>query len=186
MSVEATEREQPTMTTTRGHRRLDVVVLAVLLAVAIVLGYSSWEEGLGTVGETGTGFFPFIASLALLLSSLVALAEVFRDRSEVSASVPEDESGLLLDPSPPKGDLVTPELLRLVGVVACALLMPLFAEIFGFVTTLTVSVVGMAKIAGLRGWWRPVATGLIVGGLVWGLFVTWLHIPLPLGQFGLG
>jgi len=159
------------MTTMRSPRaRSDVVAAGSLLVLGLAYGVLAVGEGLGSVGDTGAGFFPLVVALVLVAASVTVLVQ---SRRETVPAAEEEEDD---------GDV---HWWRIAGVLGAALLVPAVGEIVGMVVTLSVALVLIAKIMGIARWWSAVVLGVAFGAATWLVFVYWLYVPLPAGTLGL-
>ncbi|PRX46676.1 tripartite tricarboxylate transporter TctB family protein [Prauserella shujinwangii] len=163
------------MSPVRVRSGAEVAGAATLLALGLVYGGLALGEGLGTVSDTGAGFFPFLVALVLVASSIAVLVGARRRGTETEARTDEDGEDF-------GGTVDWP---RVVGVVLAALLVPLLGTTVGMIVTLSVSLVLIAKIMGLSRWSSALVLGLAFGAATWLIFVYWLFVPLPTGVLGL-
>jgi CBS domain containing-hemolysin-like protein len=151
----------------RGTR--DVVVAGSLLVLGVLYGVLAVGEGLGSVGDTGAGFFPFVVAVVLVAASVVVLVQSRREQEPVEEVADDDDVHWW----------------RIAGVLAAALLVPAVGETVGMIVTLSVALVLIAKIMGVARWWSALVLGVAFGAATWLLFVYWLFVPLPAGTLGL-
>ncbi|PXY27800.1 tripartite tricarboxylate transporter TctB family protein [Prauserella muralis] len=153
----------------------DLIAAATLLGMGLLYGFLALNEGLGTMADTGAGFFPFVVALVLVASSITV--GVRDRRAEPDSGAPADDDG--------EDFAGTVHWWRVVGVVLVALLVPLFGTTVGMIVTLSVSLVLIAKIMGLARWSSALILGVAFGAATWLIFVRWLYVPLPAGTLGL-
>jgi len=146
----------------------------VVLLLGVGFGVAALGEGLGTLADSGAGLFPFAVAVVMVAASGVVLAQELRGTAPVGPADEDDEDF--------HGDV---DWLRIGGVLAASLLVPVIASTLGLVTTLSLATAATARIMGLTGWWRPVVLGAGFGLAVWLIFVQWLYVPLPAGSLGL-
>jgi hypothetical protein len=156
----------------------DVIAAGSLLVLGLLYGALALGEGLGTMADSGAGFFPFVVALVLVAASVTVLVQS-RRRTPGGATPPEDEAG---GEGEGDGDV---RWWRIAGVLAAALLVPAVGDTVGMVVTLAISLVLMAKIMGVSRWSSAVIFGLAFGAATWLIFVRWLSVPLPGGTLGL-
>lgn len=154
----------------------DVIAAGSLLVLGLLYGALALGEGLGTMADSGAGFFPFVVALVLVAASVTVLVRS-RRRTPDGATPPEDDAG-------GEGDGEV-RWWRITGVLAAALLVPAVGDTVGMVVTLAISLVLMAKIMGVSRWSSAVIFGLAFGAATWLIFVRWLSVPLPGGTLGL-
>lgn len=163
--------------TGRQVRRLvsiETVTAAALLLVGLGYALAALRVGVGSMSDTGPGFFPLLVSLVLICAAAVVLLQELRGTA-VEGPADEDDEEF-------HGEV---HWSRIVGVLASAALIPAIGDVIGMVTTLGVALVAIAKIMGLPGWRGPVLLGATFAAATWLVFVYWLYVPLPAGQLGL-
>ncbi|WP_166427166.1 tripartite tricarboxylate transporter TctB family protein [Nonomuraea mesophila] len=174
----------------RGIAKPDVIAGGSLLVLGLLYGALALDEGLGTMADSGAGFFPFVVALALVAASAVVLLQS-RRRTPAGPTRPEDapdgdadgDADGDGDGERERGGEV--RWWRIAGVLAAALLVPAVGDIVGMIVTLAVSLVLMAKVMGVSRWSSAVIFGFSFGAATWLIFVRWLLVPLPAGMLGL-
>jgi len=161
----------------RHHPPAGTVTAGLVLIFGLLYGVQSLREGIGTAADSGAGFFPLLVALVLVASSIVVLAQDLRGGAWQVPSVGVDDDDTL-----DADETLWP---RVTGVLMASLAVPLLAETLGFLTSLSAAMVVIAKVAGMRGWWRPLCLGILFGAVAWFVFVYWLFVPLPAGVLGL-
>ncbi|MEU8364168.1 tripartite tricarboxylate transporter TctB family protein [Nonomuraea sp. NPDC048882] len=171
----------------RESAKPEVIVAGSLLALGLLYGALALGEGLGTMADTGAGFFPLIVALVLAVAGVVVLVQ---SRRRTPGDVTAPGAGDVT--SPGGGDVSVEDggdgevrWWRIAGVLAAALLVPAVGDTVGMVVTLSISLVLMAKIMGVSRWSSAVLFGLAFGAATWLIFVRWLAVPLPSGTLGL-
>lgn len=140
---------------------------ALLSFTAMLAGASRFEYWLDFA--PGPGFFPLWVAIAGGAVSLVFLAGALRRRAPLPERVGwPDRAGAWR-----------------VGatVVALVLLLPL-AHVLGFVTVAVLFMLFVLLVVERCRLLPSLLTTAITGGLVYGVFGSWLHVPLPKGPFG--
>jgi hypothetical protein len=152
----------------------DVIGAGSLLVLGLLYGVLAVGEGIGTMAETGAGFFPLVVAVVLVAASVTLLVQGLRGtpRAEPGAEDGADD-----------GDDV--HWWRVAGVLVVALLVPAVGDTVGMVVTLSISVVLAAKIMGVSRWTSAVVLGVAFGATTWLVFVRLLYVPLPAGTLGL-
>lgn len=161
-------------TPARALLRTDAVAALLLTAVGLVYAVLAWQEGLGTLAESGAGFFPFTVAVVLVASGITVVVQELRSEGGTVLADEDDDDF--------QGDV---HWWRITGVLLAALAVPLVGNVLGFVVTLSIAFIVIAKVMGLSGWRRPVVLGATFGAAVWLIFVQWLFVPLPSGILGL-
>ncbi|MEO3795011.1 tripartite tricarboxylate transporter TctB family protein [Nonomuraea sp. B10E15] len=160
----------------RGIAKPDAIAAGALLVLGLLYGVLALDEGLGTLADSGAGFFPFVVALVLVAASGVVLLQS-RRRTPSGVTPPEDDAEGQGD-----GEV---RWWRIAGVLAAALLVPAVGDTVGMIVTLAISLVLMAKVMGVSRWSSAVIFGFAFGAATWLIFVRWLSVPLPGGTLGL-
>ncbi|SFO18978.1 tripartite tricarboxylate transporter TctB family protein [Actinomadura madurae] len=159
----------------------DVIVAGSLLALGVLYGVLAVGEGIGTMADTGAGFFPLVVAVVLVAASGTVLVQ---SRRGTSGTEPAED-----DATPEDGDEGGKDdavrWARVGGVLAAALLVPAVGATVGMTVTLSVSVALAAKIMGLSRWTGAAILGVAFGAATWLVFVRLLYVPLPAGTLGL-
>ncbi|NBE95028.1 MULTISPECIES: tripartite tricarboxylate transporter TctB family protein [unclassified Nonomuraea] len=164
----------------RGIAEPDVIAGGSLLVLGLLYGALALDEGLGTMADSGAGFFPFVVALVLVAASAVVLLQS-RRRTPGGLTPPADDEKAEAEG---EGDGEV-RWWRIAGVLAAALLVPAVGDTVGMITTLAISLVLMAKVMGVSRWSSAVIFGFSFGAATWLVFVRWLAVPLPAGMLGL-
>jgi len=157
-----------TMVTTTGRPKLAGSLLqrapgVVLGLCAVAVAGGSWRLGLTDEGSVGPGLWPFIAAVLLLVSSSVGIA----------AGRGEER-----DASP--GEAVP------AGVVAAIVAMAAFAALLttiGIVTAIALVTLFWLKVLAGEKWVLSAVVSVVLAGIVYGLFIHVLEIPLPVDAY---
>lgn len=128
-------------------------LLSILFIYFGIVEYGIWDEKRGPLG----GFFPVIISVVLLLVSVLAIVQSFKEDKVVY----EKENWL------PVG-----------GMIA----MIVAAYIIGMVPSVLIYLVLWLRIIEKSSWKQTLIVTGIVGTIVYGVFVLWLNIPFPQGM----
>lgn len=155
------------MTAVRGTR--EMLAAGTLLVLGLLYGVLAVGEGLGSVGDTGAGFFPLVVAFVLVAASATVLVQT--RRGTVPAEQEDDD-----------GDV---HWWRIAGVLGAALLVPAVGETVGMIVTLSVALVLIARVMGVSRWLNALILGVAFGAATWLVFVYWLFVPLPAGTLGL-
>ena len=183
------------MTTRRPRTQAvaDVVAAGSLVVLGLVYGALAVGEGIGTMAETGAGFFPLVVAVVLVAASVVLLVQGLRGMSRGEVAVGDGTRDRTPDGTA-DGDTAggaagaeddEVRWPRVAGVLAVALLVPAVGATVGMIVTLSVTVALAAKIMGVVRWSRAVVLGVAFGAVTWLVFVRLLYVPLPAGTLGL-
>lgn len=156
----------------------ETVTAGTVLVLGLGYGLQAFREGVGTPAESGAGLFPLLVAVVLVGSAAVVVLQEHRAPSGGTDPSVDDDGGAL-----EASEVYWP---RVATVLVTALAVPFAAGVVGFVTSLSLAMAVIAKVMGMRGWWRPAALGVGFGVVTWWVFVYWLVVPLPAGVLGLG
>ena len=165
------------MTVASRRPSSETVTAALLVVLGLGYGLQAVREGIGSAADSGPGLFPLVVAAALVASALVVVVQEHRSEAGAAASLDDDGGALEV------GEV---HWHRIAAVLLTSLAVPFAASTVGFVTSLSVAMAVIAKVMGMRGWWRPAALGVGFGVATWWVFVYWLFVPLPAGVLGLG
>lgn len=162
MSNDPNAEFDPALVSTRS---VELVVMALLLAVAVFLGWDNWRIGAGWAPDgPQAGYFPFYLSVLLGGASLVGIASALRSvelRDEVF--VGRSAFGRVLRVFIPTIFFVF--LVQIIGLyVASFVFVSLFMIVIGKLSP-----------------WKSVLTGLIFSGLMFYIFDVQFNVLLPKG-----
>ena len=153
-------------------RYRDTVGALFWFAVGVVFCTGAFRYSLMRAGIPGAGLFPLLAGLALILLSLVGLAESLRnfgaDRGEKSPTlfVQKDSWRKLA--------------LALAGLFGYWFLLgPL-----GFLLTTLLFMFFLLRFIEPQRWITTLSTTFLTTGLSYAVFRLWLRVPLPKGILG--
>ena len=128
--------------------------------------FSATQLGFGSTAEIGSGFFPFIVGIVLLVTGLT---------SGISSLDHGDA------PSGRESSLTPQSIHRVLYLVMSYVAWLLLIPFLGYVpTTLVISIV-MAKTIGLEGWGRPILLSLGLALFLYFLFEVLFYVDLPRG-----
>jgi hypothetical protein len=139
----------------------DLAIHVALLVIGLFVSTVALTMGIGSVSRPGPGVFPLTVGVLLIASDITAF----------KAARGTGIRGTL------GGGLHAVSLMMLV-FIGWAVATP----VVGWMPTTFVSVVAIARIMHMPGWWRPVAFGLAVMITARVLFEWWLGVELPRGQ----
>jgi hypothetical protein len=147
-------------------RALPIVSLCFLLLGA---GYliESVRLPMGTSGQPGSGFYPFLVGVALAALSLSLLFQSFKRKE-----TPGEEADAF-----PKGR----DLKRVVAVASTLIFFALFFKPLGYGICSAALMVAVLRLLGLRSWAKTVVISILTVGISYYLFASILGVPLPRG-----
>ena len=145
------------------------IVIFLFGAITTVL---SLKMPLGTFRMAGTGMFPLILGILLMvLSGAFILKNLFQGNEKQvkkEASVESSESPF--------------QLILFLGAMVLA---TLFFNQLGYPLTSFLLMVALLRILGIKRWGQNILISVVTAAGSYFLFVKWLDIPMPKGWIGL-
>ena len=145
----------------------------VLLLFGMVTIILALRMPLGNFRAAGTGLFPLLLGIILMILSGLFLLNLFLGKEK---GAERKESPVEAIPGS-----ITPVLLFL-GMMALA---TLFFNSLGYPLIAFLLMVALLKILGMKRWPVNILLSLATAAASYFLFVQWLKIPLPRGWFGI-
>ncbi|MCK0209595.1 tripartite tricarboxylate transporter TctB family protein [Starkeya koreensis] len=162
MSNDPNAEVDPALVSTRS---VELVVMALLLAVAVFLGWDNWRIGAGWAPDgPQAGYFPFYLSVLLGGAAIVGIVSVLRSvdlRDEVF--VGRSAFG------------------RVLRVFIPTILFVFLVQVVGLYVASFVFVSLFMIVIGRLSPWKSVLTGLIFSGLMFYIFDVQFNVLLPKG-----
>jgi hypothetical protein len=128
---------------------------------------------IGTFRAAGTGLFPLLLGIILMILSGLFLLNLFLGK--------EKGAGRKESPVEAIPGSITPVVLFL-GMMALA---NLFLNSLGYPLIAFLLMVSLLKILGMKRWTASILLSLVTAAASYFLFVQWLKIPLPKGWLGI-
>lgn len=128
---------------------------------------------LGTFNDPGPGFFPTLLGFLGVITSIIIAVNAFlqaRD-GQISRQNMSDEN------IPKEG------IWRLYGYLIALASLAAFFETVGSLFGIFILGFVLAKISGLRGWWKPLLLSVSLSLAIYAVFALWLKVPLPNNLF---
>ncbi len=144
----------------------------ILLIFGVITALLSLQMPIGTFRAAGTGMFPLILGVFLMILSGVFLLKIFLRRKkepgkkEFETGAPGSAWNLIL----------------FLGTMALA---TLFFNLLGYPLMSFLLMVALLRILGTRRWMINILLSLVTAIASYILFVEWLKIPLPKGWIGI-
>ena len=128
-------------------------------------------------GQMGPGFFPTICGIAIALCGAMVLLEAARRiaRAKTAQAEKEELETNILNLTELKNLL----LFMLLGTGVL-----LLSDYLGLLTCLGLSVIAYLKIWGREKWIKSIVIGVCMVAFLYGVFVLFLHVPVPKGPLG--
>ncbi|CAA0097031.1 Uncharacterised protein [Starkeya nomas] len=162
MSDDPNAEVDPALVSTRS---VEVVVMALLLCVAVFLGWDNWRIGAGWAPDgPQAGYFPFYLSVLLGGASLVGIASALRSE-ELRDEIFVGRSAFG----------------RVLRVFIPTILFVLLVQLLGLYVASFVFVSAFMIFIGKLSVWKSILTGLIFSGLMFYIFDMQFNVLLPKG-----
>ncbi|MDF2618350.1 MAG: hypothetical protein K0S00_1009 [Xanthobacteraceae bacterium] len=146
-------------------RNVEVVVMALLLCVAVFLGWDNWRIGAGWAPDgPQAGYFPFYLSVLLGGASLVGIVSALRS-AELREEVFVGRSAFG----------------RVLRVFIPTILFVFLVQLIGLYVASFVFVSAFMIFIGKLSVWKSLLTGLIFSGLMFYIFDVQFNVLLPKG-----
>ncbi|MFB3884389.1 MAG: tripartite tricarboxylate transporter TctB family protein [Thermodesulfobacteriota bacterium] len=152
-------------------KRDEMIGGVVVLVFGAITTLLSLRMPIGTFRKSGTGFFPLILGMLLMVLSGIFLLQLSLDKKRVEKKVPIPEiSGS------------TKQMILFFGMMVLA---TLFLNRLGYPVVSFLLMVGLLRILGTKRWSFNLLLSLLTALACYFLFVQWLKIPLPKGWIGI-
>src|SRR5436305_2110356 len=148
-----------------GNRTVDVAVLLLLVALALLLGFDNWRTGIGWAAEgPEAGYFPFYLSVILAGASVYGLFTAALCRREES------------------GTFVTrDQLRRVLQVFVPTLLFCVFTQWLGLYLASFLLIAGFMVFVGRIAWWKSLITAFLFSLAMFITFELAFDVIMPKG-----
>ncbi len=156
----------------RSSKEDEAIVGGMIFLFGLITTILSLKMPVGTFRMAGTGMFPLILGvLLMILSSVFVLRLFFKGKEEqVEKEAPFESSE---SPVP---------LIFFLGTMGLA---TLFFNRLGYPLTSFLLVLGLLRILGIKRWRLNILISVVAAGSSYFLFVKWLEIPMPKGWIGI-
>jgi hypothetical protein len=150
----------------------EAIVGAVIFLFGAVTTVLSLGMPLGTFRMAGTGMFPFILGILLMVLSGIFVLEIFiqgkerQVKKEISIESSESRRTLIL-------------------FLGTMVLVTLFFNKLGYPLSALLLMLALLRALGVKRWTLTLPLSFMTAVVCYFLFVHWLQIPLPKGWIGL-
>lgn len=145
-------------------KRVEVVVAAILLFLGVVVTYESQQLGAGwTTDGPGSGYFPFLIGLVLIVSSVGIMYQAINQKGADKVFVTHGQLKLVMS-------VLGPAVLYVLGV-----------EVLGIYVASALYIALFMRILGHYAWFKSVVIGVAVNVFLFCLFEIWFKVPLHKG-----
>ncbi|MEW6264462.1 MAG: tripartite tricarboxylate transporter TctB family protein [Thermodesulfobacteriota bacterium] len=152
-----------------GKFNNDQLSAMVWLTLGLIMTIASIRYKLGTLASPGTGFMPFLSSLAIAFFSFIGLVHATL-RMKRGVGWKPTMSGLMWGKS----------LIVIVALLAYTLLLTLLG--FSLCTALFIGF--LLRTVKPQGWLVVIAGSILTALGAYGIFEVWLKVQLPKGPWG--
>ena len=158
----APEENSPAVT---DSRTVEAVVMVLLFALAILLGWDNWRTG-ASWDDTGpqAGYFPFYLSIILGGASIYGLVSVLAKRSEPSETF-----------------VTRAQLRRVMQVFVPTFLFCFAMQRLGLYVASFLLIAGFMAIIGKISWWKSLLTAFIFVAIMFVTFDIAFDVIMPKG-----
>jgi hypothetical protein len=147
-----------------GNRAIDIAVLLVLVALALLLAFDNWRTGIGWAADgPEAGYFPFYLAVILAGASLYGLAAAAFRRTASGAFVTRDQ------------------LRRVLQVFVPTLLFCIFTQWLGLYLASFLLITGFMMFIGHIAWWKSLLTALLFSLAIFVTFELAFDVIMPKG-----
>jgi putative tricarboxylic transport membrane protein len=150
----------------------EIIVGVVIFLFGGITVLLSLRMPIGTFRAAGTGMFPLILGILLMILSGAFILKIFFQGREgqvkKEASIESSESPI--------------QLILFLGTMALA---TLFLNRLGYPLTSFLLLVALLRILGVKRWGLNILISVVTAVGSYFLFVKWLNIPMPKGWIGI-
>ena len=152
--------------------RDEIIVGIVIFLFGGVTALLSLKMPIGTFRMAGTGMFPLILGILLMvLSGIFVLKIFFQGKAAKIKKEPSPESS----ESP----------MQLILFLGAMVLATAFFNQLGYPLTSFLLMVALLRILGIKRWGLNILISVVTAAGSYFLFVKWLNIPMPKGWIGI-
>jgi putative tricarboxylic transport membrane protein len=153
-------------------KRDEIIVGIVIFLFGGATVLLSLKMPIGTFRMAGTGMFPLILGILLMILSGAFVSKIFfegrKERANKEASIESSESPM--------------QLILFLGTMALA---TLFFNRLGYPLTSLLLMLALLRILGIKRWGLNILISVVTAVGSYFLFVKWLDIPMPKGWIGI-
>ena len=150
----------------------EIIVGAVIFLFGAITAMLSLRMPIGTFRMAGTGMFPLILGILLmLLSGIFVLRIYFKGKG-----APLEQEAVVKNPRSAK---------QLVFFLGTMVLATLLFNRLGYPLVSFLLMLGLLRILGMKRWGLNILISVVTALGSYFLFVQWLNIPMPKGWIGI-
>jgi putative tricarboxylic transport membrane protein len=146
-------------------RKVEIIVLLLLLAFAALMAYDNWRTGMGWASDgPRAGYFPFYLSVILGAACLYGLAALLLNRNDAQDVFVTRE-----------------QFRRVLQVFFPTCLFCLLTQWLGLYAASFLLVAGFMRLSGRIAWWKSLVTSLIFTVVMFVTFELAFDVIMPKG-----
>jgi putative tricarboxylic transport membrane protein len=153
-------------------KRDEIVVGIVIFLFGAITTLLSLRMPVGTFRMAGTGMFPLILGIILMVLSGAFILKIFSQGKEEQV---KKEASIESSESP----------IQLILFLGAMVLATLFFNQLGYPLTSFLLMVALLRILGIKRWGQNILISVVTAVGSYFLFVKWLDIPMPKGWIGI-
>jgi hypothetical protein len=150
----------------------EAIVGVIIFLFGLITTVLSLTMPIGTFRMAGTGMFPLLLGILLMILSVIFVLKNFFQKKEKQV---QKEASIESSESPR-------QLILFLGTMA---LVTLFFNKLGFPLSAFVLMLALLRILGMKQWTLTLPLSFMTAAACYFLFVQWLQIPLPKGWIGI-
>jgi putative tricarboxylic transport membrane protein len=156
----------------RVLNRDEIVVGIVIFLFGAITAVLSLKMPIGTFRMAGTGMFPLILGILLMILSGILVLNIFFQGLATKVKK---------EPSPESSE--SP--IQLILFLGAMVLATLFFNRLGYPLTSLLLMLALLRILGIKRWGLNILISVVTAVGSYFLFVKWLNIPMPKGWIGI-
>ena len=153
-------------------KRDEIIVGVVIFLFGGLTALLSSKMPIGTFRMAGTGLFPLILGIILMVLSGAFILKIFFQGKEQRV---KKETSIESSESP----------IQLILFLGAMVLATLFFNRLGYPLTSFLLMLALLRILGIKRWGLNILVSVVTAAGTYFLFVKWLNIPMPKGWIGL-
>jgi len=142
-------------------RKIVAIFLLILGVVGLIVAKQTMK--IGSFAKPNSGFAPMLFSLLLIIFSVMNIVLEF------------------LQPNSIPDKLKNVNWIKFFLYIAICIVYVFLVKRLGFAVDTFICLAAMLKLAGLKGWVKPVLYSLAFSAAIWALFTFAMDVPLPSG-----
>jgi uncharacterized membrane protein AbrB (regulator of aidB expression) len=153
-------------------KRDEAIVGVIIFLFGLITTVLSLKMPIGTFRMAGTGMFPLILGILLIVLSAIFVLKIFiqgkerQVKKEISIESSESRRTLIL-------------------FLGTMVLVTLFFNKLGYPLSALLLMLALLRVVGVKRWTLTLPLSLMTAVACYFLFVQWLQIPLPKGWIGI-